>query len=170
MVNPSPAAKDRVEVNIISPRIHLVILSLRPSWPGIRLGTEIRCLEIGRQDNRRPDVINRERPVVSGDVPVEFIMILKKTELPISPVGDDVTVLARIKVDVLAPHVDADAPRPGLGVKGLGNPITQDPQHFEIDPVMIAEPIGIISRKIPVDPPFNLIPLGPHRDRFAHLH
>jgi hypothetical protein len=82
-----------------------------PLRPGVRLGAQPFAFERRRQRHARAGALDRKHPPVAGDVPVELVVVLEKTELARGAIHDAVRMLSARQHDLghADPHAHAVA-------------------------------------------------------------
>ena len=123
-----------------------------------------------RQRHRRRGRFDGEVPPVSGDVPVELVVVLKEAQLPVGPVGQRVGILARRQYILLPAHVDPDAVGEGFGVVRLGLAVARDGKDRKAHDVFVSGVVLVSRGEVPVDAPLDLVAGAHDLDGLRHAH
>ena len=157
----------RYSIGIDARREVLAIAAVRA---GVALRRNTACRHIEVEAHRCAAVINRERPVEAGDVPVEFVMLFEETEHPGCAVAEMIGVYAVIDESVAAAKVSAYAIPVFHDLERLARVITEHREGLKIHHVAVAELVEILGGKVAVDPPAYAITLRTDTDRLRHLY
>ncbi len=83
--------------------------SCPPGTRGTGVAGRLDRLDSTRQHDRGRRMTDRKLPTIARDVPVQFVMLLEKPDLPVRAIGERVAVPARCKQAVPVAHVDPDS-------------------------------------------------------------
>jgi hypothetical protein len=106
---------------------------------------------------------------MSGDVPVEFVMLFEETQHPVDAIAKRVRVLAALDEMIAPTEVHAHVAATTYRVPGLGTVVAQDGERLERDAVSVAQPVFVVDGEIAVDAAPDLLALGAHSDGLRYL-
>jgi len=135
-----------------------------------RVGGFVLNLSPRRKLNHGLDTINDEVPTIPGDVPIEFVKILKKTELAASFVNNTVRVGPRPQQSVLLANVDSLSVWGPLDVIGFGTAVPLDVDDLKTHVDRISVTVFVFRWKLTKNPPLDLLSLASHPDGFFNGH
>src|SRR3954469_24165251 len=111
----------------------------------------------------------RKNPAGSDGIPVELVVVRKKSELSIGSVAECVDVIRGDRKKVVVACIYADSVREPLRKPRLDDIIPLDAFDFEIDLHLVSESITIASRKITVDPASYLVPFRVNANALGYI-
>ena len=107
---------------------------------------------------------------VAGHVPVQFVVLLEETELPVGAVGQRIGIFTGLEGDILAAHIHPHAVVHVLRPPRLGLAVFQDGLDLEGHPHRVAVFVLVAGGKIAVDAVLDLVALTDHLDGLGHGH
>src|SRR5688572_18350355 len=143
--------------------------AFRPLGAGVRLDADRLRGHFGGQHDFGADLVDRERPPVARDVPVELVVIGEVPELSIARVGDGVRVLAGGELHRGIADPDAYAIRALLDAVRLGPSITRHTQHVEARDHALTAVVRVHRREVAEYPTPDADALRAHAQRLADL-
>ena len=114
--------------------------------------------------------VDGEGPAVAGDIPVELVKVLEKSQFPVDPVPDGVGVDPGPEKHVFLADADLDPVGGALGLIGFGPVVPQDLFHLKAHPDGVAQPVRVGGGKIPDDAPLDLLAGSLDRDILGDGH
>ena len=135
---------------------------------GVGLGRE--DLGPGREFHRGGDLIDGELPCVAGHVPVQFVVLLEKAELPVGAVGQRIGIFTGFEDDILAAHIHPHAVALVLCPPRFGLAVFQDGLDLEGDLHRVAIFVLVAGGKIAVDAVLDPVALTDNLDGLGHGH
>ena len=158
-------SKDNPAIGIV---LHLEILTLLSKCT--REGMGIDNLSARWQHHRRAYRFDRKRPAIARHIPIQLVVVFKKTKLVVRPVSDRVGIDARRDYLVAIACVDADAIRAIFQHHLLGFAVARHGLYLESDVHPIAVSISVTSRKVAVNSVHDLLIAATHLDFFRDEH
>ena len=130
--------------------------------PGVGLQRTRRPGPVG-QRHHRFNFLDRERPLRTVDVPVEFIVVFEVADLPRRFVFERVSVDAVLEHHVFPAAVNARVVRLAVEMVRFSLPVAFDAQNFKTVALIIPDG-GLARREVAIDPALDFPALDPDGD------
>ena len=105
---------------------------------------------------------------MGGSVPVELVVRIEKTDLPVAAISQGVSIFSGLQEGVALPDLDADPVVEVTDVMWLRQAVSRHRQQFETDCVVVTCAVAVAGWKVAVYTAFDLLAFGQDRDGLCH--